>query len=163
MIQLLVLDRIDKARNVARFYVLAIEPTLFEEVSLVREWGRIGSKGSRRIDLQPGQIAARTALRAWLRQKMKRGYRLRAISNERGQSRANQSAQTCSSLSTRGMEANRDDKGQLGVGESSRRGRKGLGASNEFQRSVIERRRPGRGEKPQPSHVAGSLDAELDL
>jgi hypothetical protein len=31
------------SRNMARFYVLAIEPTLFDEMALVREWGRIGS------------------------------------------------------------------------------------------------------------------------
>jgi predicted DNA-binding WGR domain protein len=77
MVQLLVLDRIDDARNIARFYVLAIEPTLFAEVSLVREWGRLGANGRRRIELHPNQIAAKTALGKWLRKKMKKGYRLR--------------------------------------------------------------------------------------
>lgn len=37
--QLVVLDRIDPARNMARYYVLSIEPTLFDDSSLVREWG----------------------------------------------------------------------------------------------------------------------------
>jgi predicted DNA-binding WGR domain protein len=78
MVQLLVLDRIDDARNMARFYVLAIEPNLFDEVSLVREWGRLGANGRRRIELHPTRIAAKTALRKWLRQKMKRGYRRRS-------------------------------------------------------------------------------------
>ena len=37
----------------ARFYVLAIEPTLFGDTAVVREWGRIGSLGRRRLDLYP--------------------------------------------------------------------------------------------------------------
>ncbi|MGY6251465.1 WGR domain-containing protein [Bosea thiooxidans] len=41
-LQMLVLDRSDPAQNMARFYVLAIEPTLFGDVALVREWGRRG-------------------------------------------------------------------------------------------------------------------------
>lgn len=36
-VQLLVLERRDPARNMARFYVLTIEPTLFGDVALVRE------------------------------------------------------------------------------------------------------------------------------
>ena len=46
MLQMLVLERRNASRNMARFYVLAIEPTLFGEMALVREWGRIGSMGS---------------------------------------------------------------------------------------------------------------------
>src|SRR5580692_486189 len=46
-VQLVVLDRIDPARNMARYYVLSIEPTLFDDSSLVREWGRIGKPGRR--------------------------------------------------------------------------------------------------------------------
>ena len=42
-LQMLVLERRNAGRNMARFYVLAIEPTLFGEMALVREWGRIGS------------------------------------------------------------------------------------------------------------------------
>lgn len=37
-----ILRRIDRARNMARFYALGVEPTLFGEFALVREWGRIG-------------------------------------------------------------------------------------------------------------------------
>jgi predicted DNA-binding WGR domain protein len=53
-LQLLVLERRDAQRNMARFYVLAIEPTLFGDVALLREWGRIGSTGCRRLDLHSG-------------------------------------------------------------------------------------------------------------
>ncbi len=42
----------------ARFYVLAIEPTLFGETALVREWGRIGSWGRRRLDLYPNRASS---------------------------------------------------------------------------------------------------------
>ncbi|WP_404513759.1 WGR domain-containing protein [Bradyrhizobium ottawaense] len=39
----------------ARFYVLAIEPTLFGNTALVREWGRLGQRGRRRMDLFAGR------------------------------------------------------------------------------------------------------------
>ncbi|MET4213871.1 WGR domain-containing protein [Bradyrhizobium sp. LA2.1] len=39
------LRRIDAGRNMRRFYVLSIQPTLFGGVSLVRNWGRIGTNG----------------------------------------------------------------------------------------------------------------------
>ena len=41
-LQILVLDRIDPSKNMQRYYVLAVEPTLFGDTALVREWGRIG-------------------------------------------------------------------------------------------------------------------------
>ena len=46
-IQYLVLDRFDPACNMARYYVLSIEPSLFGDTPLIREWGRIGSPGRR--------------------------------------------------------------------------------------------------------------------
>jgi predicted DNA-binding WGR domain protein len=77
-VQMLVLERREKSRNLARFYVLAIEPTLFGDAALVREWGRIGSQGRRRLDLHADPVAAREALEAWLARKSRRGYRLKA-------------------------------------------------------------------------------------
>ena len=56
-LRMLVLERRDATRNMARFYVLAIEPTLFGDTALIREWGRIGSAGRRRLD--------RTWIRKW--------------------------------------------------------------------------------------------------
>ncbi|WP_310220372.1 WGR domain-containing protein [Neorhizobium sp. 2083] len=35
----------------ARFYALAVQPTLFGEVSLVRAWGRIGTRGQQMVHL----------------------------------------------------------------------------------------------------------------
>lgn len=45
------IQRVDPNRNMARYYELSLEPTLFGEISLVRAWGRIGRRGQRRVDL----------------------------------------------------------------------------------------------------------------
>jgi predicted DNA-binding WGR domain protein len=69
------LHRIDPARNMARFYRMSSTPSLFGDICLVREWGRIGRPGRIRIDLyETGEeaIAAREALS---RVKRQRGYR----------------------------------------------------------------------------------------
>ncbi|WP_407123480.1 WGR domain-containing protein [Bradyrhizobium sp. STM 3561] len=58
----------------ARFYVLTIEPTLFGDTALVREWGRRGQRGWRRMDLFAGRVQAVEALEAWLVRKTRRGY-----------------------------------------------------------------------------------------
>ncbi|HEY1780426.1 MAG TPA: WGR domain-containing protein [Roseiarcus sp.] len=42
VLNVLVLERVDRTKNMARYYVLSVEPTLFAESSLVRRWGRIG-------------------------------------------------------------------------------------------------------------------------
>jgi predicted DNA-binding WGR domain protein len=76
-VQLVVLDRVDERRNMARYYVLSIEPTLFDDIALVREWGRIGKPGRRRIELHRDHDTARVALGAWFARKLKRGYRAR--------------------------------------------------------------------------------------
>ena len=78
LLQVLVLERVDRAKNMARFYVLSIEPTLFEDLALVRRWGRIGNAGRERIELQPPERVAQVELKKWLDCKKRRGYRLRA-------------------------------------------------------------------------------------
>ena len=77
LLQVLVLERVDRAKNVARFYVLSIEPTLFEHLALVRRWGRIGTVGRTRIDLHPSPLVAQIELKKWLDRKRRRGYHLR--------------------------------------------------------------------------------------
>lgn len=77
-LQVLVLERREPSRNMARFYVLAVEPTLFGDAVLVREWGRIGSLGRRRIDLHADTATAAEALDVWLERKARRGYRVEA-------------------------------------------------------------------------------------
>ena len=76
-LQMLVLERRDASCNMARFYVLSIEPTLFGDMALVREWGRIGSSGRRRLDLHSDKMSAGEALNLWLARKTRRGYRMR--------------------------------------------------------------------------------------
>jgi len=43
------LTRTDPARNIDRFYIVDVTPTLFGEWALVREWGRRGSPGTVRL------------------------------------------------------------------------------------------------------------------
>ncbi|MGO4175855.1 WGR domain-containing protein [Bosea sp. TAF32] len=74
MLNLIVLDRIDRTRDMHRFYVLSIEPTLWGELSLVRQWGRIGRRGRSRVDLHCDHASAREALDSWLERKRGRGY-----------------------------------------------------------------------------------------
>jgi predicted DNA-binding WGR domain protein len=78
LLQVLVLERVDHARNMARFYVLSVGPTLFEEFALVRQWGRIGNAERKRIDLHPSRRVAQIELKKWLDRKRRRGYQLRA-------------------------------------------------------------------------------------
>lgn len=74
MTQPLHLRHVDPARNMARFYVLALQPTLFGEVALVREWGRIGSPGRVQVMAYTTQEEAEAAFRRVERQKTRRGY-----------------------------------------------------------------------------------------
>ena len=74
--RLLVLERREEECNIARYYVLSVEPTLFAEESLVREWGRIGSRGRRLVELYGTPQLAGEALDKWLARKTRRKYRL---------------------------------------------------------------------------------------
>ncbi|MET0532241.1 MAG: WGR domain-containing protein [Microvirga sp.] len=76
-IQYLVLDRCDPSCNMARYYVLSIESSLFGDASLIREWGRIGRPGRTRIELYETQSRALEALETWLQRKRRRGYEIR--------------------------------------------------------------------------------------
>jgi len=73
-IQYLVLDRRDPSANMARFYVLAVETSLFGDAALIREWGRVGTAGRRKIELHESEHDAMEALETWLRRKQRRGH-----------------------------------------------------------------------------------------
>jgi predicted DNA-binding WGR domain protein len=60
----------------ARYYVLSIEPSLFGDATLIREWGRIGRPGQRRVELHENHSCALEALETWLQRKQRRGYLL---------------------------------------------------------------------------------------
>ena len=69
------LIRIETTSNKHRFYRCAIWPGLFGDVSLVREWGRIGQPGRMRLDAQPDTSAARGKMTELIRRKERKGYR----------------------------------------------------------------------------------------
>ena len=69
------LIRIESASNKHRFYRCAIWPGLFGDVSLVREWGRIGQPGQMHLDAQPDTLAARGKMQDLVRRKERKGYR----------------------------------------------------------------------------------------
>ncbi|GLR87634.1 WGR domain-containing protein [Bradyrhizobium iriomotense] len=68
------LRRIDATRNMRRFYLLSIEPTLFGGVSLIRNWGRIGTNGQTMVQTFDGSDEAGDAFGRLERAKRKRGY-----------------------------------------------------------------------------------------
>ena len=68
----LLLYRRDATRNMARFYHLSIEPTLFGDVALVRAWGRIGTHGRQIIEMHRDDSAR--AFDKIALSKRKRGY-----------------------------------------------------------------------------------------
>ena len=68
-------QRIDATRNMARFYRLAIEPTFLGEITLVRRWGRIGTRGYERIHLFESEGEALALFLKVLRDKQRKGYR----------------------------------------------------------------------------------------
>ena len=68
------LERRDQEHRMARFYTMHLAPTLFGGWDLVREWGRIGSPGTLRIDPFETLEESERVLRRIEKQKRKRGY-----------------------------------------------------------------------------------------
>ncbi|TDK45724.1 WGR domain-containing protein [Antarcticimicrobium luteum] len=62
------------ADNMARFYRLEIQPTLFGDWSLRRSWGRIGTFGRARVERFATAEAALAAARRLAEAKCRRGY-----------------------------------------------------------------------------------------
>ncbi len=73
-LSIVALERVEPEQNVFRYYVLSVEPTLFDDVSLVREWGRIGTRGRRIVQFCPDAATTRVELGVWLARKRRRGY-----------------------------------------------------------------------------------------
>lgn len=74
----LLLTRTDPARNMARFYLLSVEPALLAGAALLRQWGRIGTRGRTRVELFASEAEARQALMRLAAAKSRRGYRAAA-------------------------------------------------------------------------------------
>lgn len=73
----LYVERTDAAKNMARFYALAIQPTLFGTPCLTRRWGRIGSTGQTMVHHFVREEEAVAMFLELLRAKRARGYRTR--------------------------------------------------------------------------------------
>jgi len=67
-------QRIDANRNMARYYALAIRPTLFGEIAVVRSWGRIGKAGGEMTEVFGNDNDAISRFLELVLQKRKRGY-----------------------------------------------------------------------------------------
>jgi predicted DNA-binding WGR domain protein len=69
------LCRIAPEINEWRYYRMEIWPDLFGRALLMRQWGRIGTDGRRRLDPFPDAGAATNALAKIASSKRRRGYR----------------------------------------------------------------------------------------
>ncbi len=68
------LTRIEASQNMARYYRMTVQPTLFGEWSVVREWGRLGRGGQVRVVPYPSESEAVEAMTTIEQQKVRRGY-----------------------------------------------------------------------------------------
>ena len=73
------LVRIRPALNEWRYYRMEVWPDLFGRALLMRQWGRIGTEGHRRLDPHSDPGAALNALARILRAKRGRGYEDRKV------------------------------------------------------------------------------------
>jgi len=77
-------QRIDASRNMARYYTLAIRPTLFGEIAVVRSWGRIGKAGGEMTEVFSNEKDAISRFLELLLKKRKRGYQPATICGNPG-------------------------------------------------------------------------------
>ena len=68
------LTHVDPEQNMARFYEMSVQPALFGEATVFRNWGRIGTRGQAMMVTYPGAIEAAAAVTKLERQKQRRGY-----------------------------------------------------------------------------------------
>ncbi|MER3357929.1 MAG: WGR domain-containing protein [Hoeflea sp. D1-CHI-28] len=68
------LKRVNPSLNMHRFYRMSLQPDLFGGVDLVREWGRIGSRGQCLIERHACQDEAVLSMLGLETTKRKRGY-----------------------------------------------------------------------------------------
>ena len=68
---------IDPSRNRRRWYTLCLQPTLFGEIDLVCQWGRLGdSGGQRQVTTYPSDAAAALAAESVIARRKLHGYQL---------------------------------------------------------------------------------------
>lgn len=69
------LTRKDPRCNMARYYVLTVEPDLFGQILVGRAWGRIGSNGQTITQSFESAADAHRTFDGLLKARRKRGYR----------------------------------------------------------------------------------------
>jgi predicted DNA-binding WGR domain protein len=78
MMSAVILYRVDPAKRMHRHYRMDVQPDLFGEWCLMREWGRIGSAGQTRVVPYPTPDDAEVALNRQRSAKERRGYSMDA-------------------------------------------------------------------------------------
>ena len=68
------LSRTDPTRNIDRFYVVQVMPTLFGDWTVLREWGRRGYPGTVRLSSYQRRNDAETAEQRTIKRRLQRGY-----------------------------------------------------------------------------------------
>ena len=68
------LVHVSPERNMARYYGIRVQPTLFGDVCVLRSWGRIGTKGRSMMMTFDDADKAAAALLKLETQKRRRGY-----------------------------------------------------------------------------------------
>jgi predicted DNA-binding WGR domain protein len=69
------LTRTDPARNIDRFYLVEVMPSLFGDWTVLREWGRRGSPGTVRLSSYRRREEAQVAEQRTIKRRRRRGYR----------------------------------------------------------------------------------------
>ena len=62
------------ARNINRFYLVRVEPSLFGEWTVLREWGRRGSPGTVRRSSYEHPADAQIAEQRSIKKRLQHGY-----------------------------------------------------------------------------------------
>jgi len=68
------LTRTEPVRNIDRFYLVEVTPTLFGEFAVLREWGRRGSPGTVRLNSYSQRGDAELAERRSIKKRLQHGY-----------------------------------------------------------------------------------------
>ncbi|WP_046602098.1 WGR domain-containing protein [Neorhizobium galegae] len=68
-------QRVDVTKNMARYYALSLQPTLFGEIAVVRCWGRIGKRGGEKSEVFDTESEAARHFLELARLKRAKGYR----------------------------------------------------------------------------------------
>ena len=70
------LEKHNIEKNLHRFWAISVQPNLFGGWSVIRRWGRVGSRGGRqKIDLYDDLESAKQVFQKKEREKLQRDYR----------------------------------------------------------------------------------------